>query len=193
MLFSSVNGGYMSTISTLKEMISEMKNVYYELENTKVNSRTYCDMINNAIKGLLSNYCQESEHFEAVRVYGVTQRENIGGGYSPKHNYIELDTEYLNYTSICNDMAGDYSVYTWKLEEAIDAYLHECRHAKQFADEMEITKVKYTDANEDIESYYEHPMEIDAREFAAEYLEEAIEYICDNLMDSMQQIIISIM
>ena len=178
-------------LNTLKEMLNELKSFGYDLPKRE-QRKELNKLTNRTIARLLNDYCNESNYFEAVDVIGRDLDENIGGGYSPAGNYITLCNEYLDYMSIYSSFAGEYSSYTFMLEEAIDAYLHESRHAKQFADEMDICKVKYTDANEDIESYYEHPMEIDAREYAAEYLEDAIDYICEHLMDEIMPQIQSI-
>lgn len=64
------------------------------------------------------------------------------------------------------------------LKQLIVTMLHEHRHAYQHRNKLPMCKVPYpADPFKDREAYWNHPMEVDAREYAEMYAEEAMGYV----------------
>lgn len=67
------------------------------------------------------------------------------------------------------------------LHQLVNTMLHEHRHCYQYRNHLPMTNVPYVTADEDPTSYWNHPMEVDAREYAELYTQEALEYIYGRL------------
>ena len=68
-----------------------------------------------------------------------------------------------------------------KLTELITMLVHEYRHSFQHINKLPMTYVRYTEAGEDIDAYYTHPMEVDAYAYQEKLADETIEYLVTNL------------
>jgi hypothetical protein len=67
------------------------------------------------------------------------------------------------------------------LHQLVSTMLHEHRHCYQHRNHLPMTEVPYVIAEEDPTGYWNHPMEVDAREYAELYIQEALEYIYGKL------------
>lgn len=67
------------------------------------------------------------------------------------------------------------------LYKLVNTMLHEHRHCYQYRHHLPITEVPYITADENSTGYWNHPMEVDAREYAELYTQEALEYIYGKL------------
>jgi hypothetical protein len=67
------------------------------------------------------------------------------------------------------------------LYKLVNTMLHEHRHCYQYRHHLPMTKVPYVTADEDSTGYWNHPMEVDAREYAELYTQEALEYVYGKL------------
>lgn len=188
----------MSNIVNLINTIDELKDFMYELPSREMRD-TFKKLINRTIKDLLNDYCEQSEYFEAVHVRdGYTGSESTLGCYLQNSKCIILKPMFLDYI---NNYKKHYQVdigdgeYIEKdetiLEMSIDLYLHESRHAKQFADNMDLVKGAYKNGSdcssieEFFSDYYDHPCEVDARDYAERYTEDAAVFINDNIHERL--------
>ena len=174
----------MTNLTNLINTIDELKDVIYGLPGSDlVNSAK--KIINNSIKSLLNEYCETSEHFESVQV--VARDIKAMGCYYTNGAYIAMKPMLWDFVNNYKDELEDS--YDNILEFAINTYLHESRHAKQHADEMEIYnndsyKVGSTcEGMEFFDLYYDHPKEVDARDYAEMYTEDAMAYIDEHLFE----------
>ncbi len=67
------------------------------------------------------------------------------------------------------------------LRQLVNTMLHEHRHCYQYRNKLPMTKVPYITADEDPSGYWNHPMEVDAREYAELYTEDALAYVYGKL------------
>ena len=67
------------------------------------------------------------------------------------------------------------------MKQLVRTMLHEHRHCYQFRNRLPMTKVPYITADEDSTGYWNHPIEVDAREYAELYTQEALEYVYGRL------------
>lgn len=86
--------------------------------------------------------------------------DDTAGYYNGKTNVVVVDISILPGMFILEDNMD-------MLEKAIGNIMHECRHAYQFFYNKSIMD-DYDYECKDMDKYYNHPCEIDAREWAAE-------------------------
>lgn len=67
------------------------------------------------------------------------------------------------------------------LHQLVSTVLHEHRHCYQHRNHLPMTEVPYVTAKEDPTGYWNHPMEVDAREYAELYTQDALSYIYGKL------------
>ena len=67
------------------------------------------------------------------------------------------------------------------LHQLVSTVLHEHRHCYQHRNHLPMTEVPYVTAKEDPTGYWNHPMEVDAREYAELYTKDAQEYVYGKL------------
>ncbi len=182
----------MTNIMNLINTMDEIKGLLYELP-TRDMMNSFKKMINKTIKSLLNDYCEESEHFEAVFVREGTNGE-ARGVYFVRGNFVMLRPELLDFINNYKDTSLDEDTEAFDIpmiEMAITTYLHECRHAKQHADNLDVLKGKYKsglvceETEEFIDLYYNHPKEIDARDYADMYCEDAAAFIEEHLYERL--------
>ncbi len=183
----------MTNLTNLINIMDELRDLVYELPTSNIRKEAR-RIINKSIKSLLNDYCEQSEHFEAVFVKeGNTGSENTLGVYIPRANLITIRPDLMDYiNNYKKDFETDEGIDCGcTLEVAIDTYLHESRHAKQYSNDMDMCNGEYKRGSEceDFEDYvnlyYNHPKEVDARNYAAEYTEDAMAYISEHLFEEV--------
>lgn len=182
----------MTNLTNLINMIDELRDMIYGLPTNDIRKEAK-KIINKSIKNLLNDYCEQSEHFEAVFVnVGNTGSENTLGVYISRSNSIVIRPDLMDFiNNYQRDLEIDDIDCGCMLEIAIDTYLHESRHAKQYSDSIDMHNGEYKRGSEceDLEDYvnlyYNHPNEVDARNYAAKYTEDAMEYISEHLFEEV--------
>ena len=182
----------MSNIMNLINTMDEIKDLAYGLPTSDMRN-SFRKMINSTIKNLLNDYCRESEHFEAVLVREGTCGE-ARGAYFVAGNFVMLRPELLDFISNYKSTSLDEETEAFDIpmiETAITTYLHECRHAKQHAENLDVLKGEYKsglsceETEEFVDLYYNHPKEVDARDHADMYCEDAAAFIEEHLYERL--------
>lgn len=157
------------------------------------------DRVNDFILECLRDYCNNSAHFTTTDLR-IESIPNDGDGitcgvYKKRDDVVILAPFTTSYIYSIDDIE--------ELSGKVDTYLHEHRHVFQFKDasmkyllEAEdqyfanISEEEFENMDPDDQYlvYYNNPMEIDAREYAAKYTIEAIEYIQGRLEQELDGI-----
>lgn len=136
------------------------------------------DAVDDAVIKLTNRYAKEALGLRYYYpVFAQKMSVDSWGQYSSRYGEIYVNKSY---THVCKMMSNKrYDM----IAELIDTILHESRHAWQ--DEQGIDKSNYVSADENYEEYKNQSTEVDAREWAAEHIGNAIDYIVDNLIDEI--------
>ena len=160
----------------MKQLINLLLLVWKQIGNCEDGME---ETINSAIMKLINNYCREELNLKYYYPVFETKLYNgVVGRYNSKYGEIEMDSKVLKYVEYAIEGRHNAVVIS------IDAMLHEFRHAWQFEGNMEIPS-DYVNGSEDMLAYMEQPIEIDARQWAKNNVEDACLYIANNLIDEL--------
>ncbi len=137
----------------------------------------YSDLDNAIIHSLLKFIVLNEDTFHTFSRSIGLQKMVFGtwGYFSPRYQKVVVNEVLVNGLSklLKHGLGEEY------LHELIETMLHEHRHCYQRKYDLPMTKVPYVNPKLDYEGYFNHPMEVDAREKASEYLDAALAYMYD--------------
>ena len=96
--------------------------------------------------------------------------------YESNISIVMSDTEYVE--------AIENNTEDRILTHMLTVLVHEYRHSYQHINRLPMVFVKYTEAGTDMDSYLEHPQEVDAYAWEAKLADEAIEYVVNHLVEN---------
>lgn len=145
---------------------------------------------NDSIEGMLDEYIVESlmEYLKNHKEFYVYDETLVYADYP--RNFLGLYKRSTKQVIVNIFYAKDISRrivnlgYTRLIEHFVLTMLHEHRHAWQWFNNDETTKTPLVDSKKDYKGYWEHPMEVDARNTSEKYMAEAMEYLVNKLRSS---------
>ena len=161
-------------LTTLKQIINSLRNSW----------RTNDYEINMVIFQTIIDFCEQHNELGHSNVKIVSQRQLLSGDVklsglctaSAYSSEIKIVTDCTEYVEAIDNECSDA-----KLTELITMLVHEYRHSFQHINKLPMTYVRYTEAGEDVDAYYAHPMEVDAYAYQEKLADETIEYLVANL------------
>ena len=140
-----------------------------------------CDVpseIEYSILNALVEYCKKSSNFHVDHEVNLVDDWKFGewGAFNPSTFDVYVNDKLVY--GLIDSLNLDINMLLKKLPVTV---LHEHRHALQEYKHFPMIDVPYTDPEIDYDAYYNHPSEVDAREYAEEYAEEAMGYVIDVL------------
>ena len=141
-------------------------------------------MVNNAAIEALKDYVETNDDLASAYSVIVTDL-HCKGLYDPKDNIVCIHPGWSLYYFDLVDAD------TKNLKDKIRTMLHEHRHAKQYTETMKYLR-KYRNhwkknIPEGQDDYYDDPLEIDARKYADKYVDEAYEYLINNIEEKIEE------
>ena len=136
------------------------------------------ETIDNAVINLTNRYAKEALSLRYYYpIFAQKMSVDSWGQYSSRYGEIYINKSYSHICKMMNSKRYDM------IAELIDTILHESRHAWQ--DEQGVDKSNYVSSDEDFDKYMQQDTEVDAREWAAENMGNAIDYIVEHLIDEI--------
>ena len=136
-----------------------------------------CDVpseIEYSIFNALVEYCKKSSNFHVDHEVNLVDDWEYGNWGAFRPSTFDV---YVNDKLVYGLMKSLNLNITMLLKKLPVTVLHEHRHALQEYKHFPMVDVPYPDPEIDYEAYYNHPTEVDAREYAEEYAEEAMGYV----------------
>ena len=133
----------------LKYMHSELTDAYNNVINKEKAIKEISQYISDYVK-------RDMKNVELDFVLTDELESRTAGQYYETHRLAAMNINFL-------DKALSGNKYN-KMLRVIDSYYHEARHAWQWDEWWDFSD--YVDGNDDYNNYYNHPTEVDAREFA---------------------------
>ena len=168
-------------------MLNKLKQIIKSLRDEW---RTNDYDINMVIFQTIIDFCEQHNELGHSNVEIVSQRKLLSGdvklsGLCTANAYsseIKIVTDCTEYVEAIDNECSDA-----KLTELITMLVHEYRHSFQHINKLPMTYVRYTEAGEDIDAYYSHPMEVDAYAWQEKLTDETIEYLIANLSNNFKE------
>ncbi len=135
------------------------------------------EVVDQTIFDALVEYCRKSSNFHVdhepiLADWGLGDGSVSWGAFNP-----ETFDVYVNDSLVYGLMKSVNMDLYLTLEKLPITVLHEHRHALQEYKHFPMVDVPYTDPDVDFEAYHNHPTEVDARQYAEEYADEAMGYV----------------
>ncbi len=169
----------------LNTIVSQYMEKYMDItEDNMDNLRSAITTLDEAILDLMKDFVAQHKEFESA--YGVIIANiNARGAYSPADHTVLINHAYMLYYFDINDEDEE------ELKKKLSTILHEHRHSYQFTEEMKYMR-KYEkhwkkNRKETEDEYWDNPLEKDARLYASLYINEAYEYVKDNLENKLEE------
>lgn len=131
-------------------------------------------VVDQTILDALIEYCKKSSNFHVDHDVNLVDDWEFGewGAFNPKTFDVYVNDKLVY--GLMESLSMDIYLLVEKLPITV---LHEHRHALQEYKHFPMVDVPYPDPEIDYEAYYNHPTEVDAREYAEEYADEAMGYV----------------
>ncbi len=141
------------------------------------NASTICQEIDSFVIGCVIDYCRRNSDFHVYKDY--IEKMDLGKGETGTYcKYTgEVIISRYHYEDVIKLVCIGTSSGEDLLRRMVRTILHEHRHAKQHKCKFPETKIPYIQPEEDYQAYYNHPMEVDAREIAEYHVDDALAYI----------------
>ena len=135
-------------------------------------------VVERHILDALIEFCKKSPCFHVEHDVHLAKDWEYGawGAFSPTSCDV-----YVNDKLVYGLLDSLNIGVTLLLEKLVVTVLHEHRHALQEHAHFPMVDVPYTSPEVDYDAYWNHPTEVDAREAADMYLEDAMGYVIDVL------------
>ena len=165
----------------MNTMINVILNIYDALISNGCAENDVEEMIDMAILDLLQEFCQKELNLTGY--YGVDIEDNhshAAGWFQPLFgNRISVTESYTRYVKAIKEQHYEL------LRDYIRTMLHEFRHAWQFNGGMEWPTDYTNGTNNDMDVYFNQPIEVDARDWSIRFEDKAHQYIIERLLDKL--------
>ncbi len=137
--------------------------------------------INMAILQTIIDFCEQHDElgFSNVTINDVYSKDVKLGGVCTATKYsseIQISPDCVEYVEAILEGKRD--------EILVDLFtipVHEYRHSYQHLMCLPIIYVKYTEAGDNVDAYYNHPTEVEAYAYQEKLADETMQYLIDNL------------
>jgi hypothetical protein len=159
----------------LTMLTTTIKNIVKEAKSNGQDIHALAERLDSDMVDILITFCGKHPEFHTYRK--AIELYDLGKGHWG--SFCRYTGEVHINSELVNGLAKRIAIGTGEdlAYKFVETMLHEHRHAYQYKHKLPMTKVQYVDASVDYQAYYNHPMEVDAREYAKAYAEDAICYL----------------